>query len=124
MLDVRVRTRIARTPVLCSPHLDAELASDIAIVLLNVMKTMAADVGVVRRRDESGSDDRTAGDDADLFGKQAREAAMIGIRGPRKAHGPRQEASPTKRRAAGMPLATGGGDADQVARAVPAYVDS
>jgi AcrR family transcriptional regulator len=36
-----VRRHIARTLVLCSPHLDAELASDIAIVLLNVMKTMA-----------------------------------------------------------------------------------
>jgi AcrR family transcriptional regulator len=36
-----VRTHIARTLLLCSPHLDAELAGDIAIVLLNVMKTMA-----------------------------------------------------------------------------------
>ena len=36
-----VRTHIARTLVLCSPNLDAELAGDIAIVLLNVMKTMA-----------------------------------------------------------------------------------
>jgi len=36
-----VRTHIARTLVLCSPHLDAELAGDIAVVLLNVMKTMA-----------------------------------------------------------------------------------
>ena len=36
-----VRTHIARTLVLCSPHLDAERAGDIAIVLLNVMKTMA-----------------------------------------------------------------------------------
>jgi AcrR family transcriptional regulator len=36
-----VRTHIARTLVLCSTHLDAELAGDMAIVLLNVMKTMA-----------------------------------------------------------------------------------
>ena len=36
-----VRTHIARTLVLSSPHLDAELVGDIAIVLLNVMKTMA-----------------------------------------------------------------------------------
>jgi hypothetical protein len=36
-----VRPHIARTLVLCSPHSDAEIASDIAIVLLNVMKTMA-----------------------------------------------------------------------------------
>src|ERR1700728_653306 len=36
-----VRTHITQTLVLCSPHLDAELAGDIAIVLLNVMKTMA-----------------------------------------------------------------------------------
>src|ERR1700683_5473798 len=36
-----VRTHIAQTLVLCSSHLDAVLAGDIAIVLLNVMKTMA-----------------------------------------------------------------------------------
>ena len=36
-----VRTHIAQTLMLCSPHLGAELAGDIAIVLLNVMKTMA-----------------------------------------------------------------------------------
>jgi hypothetical protein len=36
-----------------------------------------ADDAGVRRRDQSGRDDRTAGDDATLFGKQAREAAMI-----------------------------------------------
>jgi AcrR family transcriptional regulator len=38
---IAVRTHIARTLMLCSPHLDAELAGDIATVLLNVMKTMA-----------------------------------------------------------------------------------
>jgi AcrR family transcriptional regulator len=36
-----VQTHIARTLVLCSPNLDGQLAGDIAIVLLNVMKTMA-----------------------------------------------------------------------------------
>ena len=46
-----VRTHIARTLVLCSPHLDAELAGDIAIVLLKVMKTMA------RMKRESGEVD-------------------------------------------------------------------
>jgi hypothetical protein len=34
-----VRPHIARTLVLCSPHSDAEMAGDIAIVLLNDMKT-------------------------------------------------------------------------------------
>ncbi len=47
-----VRTHIARTLMSCSSLLDAESAADIAIVLLNIMKTMA------RMTRESRGDDR------------------------------------------------------------------
>ncbi len=47
-----VRTHIARTLMSCSSRLAPELAADIAVVLLNIMKTMA------RMTREPGYDDR------------------------------------------------------------------
>jgi AcrR family transcriptional regulator len=50
-----VRTHIARTLMLSSPRLDAELAGDIAIVLLNIMKTMARMTREPRGDDRPGA---------------------------------------------------------------------